>query len=207
MVSFKLLKIFEKWYLNTLISTFKYLNQLVSVQIKHFLGKLHLFLTFFSQFCYLFLLFASNISFLSSLLNCYMSLFFSACFNIPDQVPMVINLNNQHMMPALIVPGMVFTADTSAGSSVLTHIMSEIGRAMALWTHTLISDIWLNRCKKVHESKVFFNSCFATFRGWADKCDAHACAVIPTGSVHTGGHCLALLRQAWIFPGSPLHSS
>lgn len=132
MVSFKLLKIFEKWYLNTLISTFKYLNQLVSVQIKHFLGKLHLFLTFFSQFCYLFLLFASNISFLSSLLNCYMSLFFSACFNIPDQVPMVINLNNQHMMPALIVPGMVFTADTSAGSSVLTHIMSEIGRAMAL---------------------------------------------------------------------------
>lgn len=61
-----------------------------------------------------------------------MSLFFSECFNIPDEVRMSMNVNNQHMMPALIVPRMVSTAGTSAGSSVLRHIMSEIGRAMAV---------------------------------------------------------------------------
>lgn len=59
-----------------------------------------------------------------------MSLIFSACFNLSDQIHMIINLNNQYMMPDLIAPRMVFTADTSAGSFVLKHITSEIAMTL-----------------------------------------------------------------------------
>lgn len=141
MVSFKLFKNISKMvfeYINFHLWTSK--PTWFCLDKTYFWGKLHLFLTFFFEFFYLFLLFALNIRFLSSLLSCYMSLFFSACFNIPDQVHMVINLNNQHMMSAWIVPMMVFTADTLTGSSVLKHIMSEI--EPWLCDHTLLFQIY-----------------------------------------------------------------
>lgn len=43
---------------------------------------------------------------------------------------MTINFNDQYMIPALIAPRMVFTADTSAGSFVLKHITSEIAKTL-----------------------------------------------------------------------------
>lgn len=107
--------------------TFKHPYQLAPVYIKHdFWEKSHLFLLFFSEFWSLFLRIAPNISFLWSLSSFCMSLFFSACFDISKQVWILLILNNQHVMPALIIQRMVFTAGTSAGSSVLRPIVSQI---------------------------------------------------------------------------------
>lgn len=47
-------------------------------------------------------------------------------FDISGQVWILIILNNQHMMPALILQRMAFTAGSSAGFSVLRPIMSVI---------------------------------------------------------------------------------
>ena len=89
------------------------------------LGKAHLSLSLFSECWYLSHLIAPNISFLWSLSSfCHCS--FLHILTSQIQVWIFITLNNQHIMPALILRRMAFTEGSSAGSSVLRPIVSVI---------------------------------------------------------------------------------